>query len=330
MRRLLAILCLLACSLSATFVQSNQATATSVAFTSANTAGNLLVCGVENNSYVAGPLTVTDTAGNTWTPLGTETNSESQVVALFYTIARSGPNTVSVAGTGGNYTDIAVEEDSGVSVFDGSAAASGNGTSAATGNFAVTSGDLVVAMGVFGAGGTTAGSGFTSRGTDTFSMLEDQIASGSTANATLSGTSHPWAMVAAAFKPASTSFPPCTLATLGAGGCIAPVVARVDLSGLGSLVVSGQVTYGGAGQVSSLVVRSAQFGPEILSWQIVMEDVAKLTCTSMLPCAPIGTGGKYQAQPDWSGRSGTLAIGLPAATLEALGLGPGFGIALER
>lgn len=205
LRRALA-LALLACCASAApaFVQGAQAAATSVAFTSANTAGHLLVCAVENNSFV-GPLAVSDTAGNTWvSAVGPESNSDSQAVQIFYVAnSKSGSNTVSVTGTGGNYTNMVVAEYSGVattSPADGSAEASGSSATAATGSFAVTSGDLVVAMGMMGAGGTTAGSGFTSRGTDTFSMLEDQIASGATANATLTGTSHPWSIVAAAFK----------------------------------------------------------------------------------------------------------------------------------
>ena len=338
MKRILAILALLAsCAVAVTptYIQGAQATTTSVAFTSANNAGNLLLTAVENNAYV-GPLSVSDSAGNTWTSVvGPATDGSSQAVQLFCAAnAKAGANTVTVAGTGGNYVDVVLAEYSGLGTTcatDGTGSATGDSATAATGNFSVSSGDLLVVMGIMGAGGATAGSGFTSRGTDTFSMMEDQIASGTTANGTLTGSTHQWAIAGVGFRPGGgAAHRPCTLSTLGAGGCTVPLLVRLDAAGLGSAVGAGLLDYGGSREASDLQILSVQVGPEIASWQIVFGDVAKMVCTAMLPCAPFGTQGLYQLQPDWSGRSGTLLIGLPAAALAALGIGLGFGIALER
>ena len=227
---LLALAALAACAWATpTFVQANQGAATSLAFTSANSAGDLLVLGVENNAFTVGPLSASDTQGNTWhSACGPAVSSENQAVQLFYVVnSRAGSNTVSVTGTGGNYTNMVVAEYSGVATSSPLESPCGSGTgssaTASTGAFSVTTGDLTIAMGVMGAGGTTAGSGFTSRGTDTFSMLEDQVAASGTANATVGGTSHPWAIVAAGFRPpGSASHPPCALALIGAGGCERP------------------------------------------------------------------------------------------------------------
>src|SRR6185312_10022245 len=84
-RLLLALAALAACAWATpTFVQANQGAATSLAFTSANSAGDLLVLGVENNSFTVGPLSASDSQGNTWhSACGPAVSGDSQAVQFF-------------------------------------------------------------------------------------------------------------------------------------------------------------------------------------------------------------------------------------------------------
>jgi|GEM_PF-5197620 len=214
--RLTATLALLACAANATitFVQSRQnatsAATNTLAYSAAVTAGDLLIVGYEINS--AGTGTVTDSKGNTWqVAIGPSTDTNSQSVALVYAVAASsGSDTVTLTLNTANYSNLVIAEYSGtatVSVVDGTGgSASGSGTTASTGSFAVgNSNSLVAAMGMMAGGSTTVGSGYTSRGTDGFSMFEDKIAGGTSVTATLTGTVNDWVIVGIGFKPTGAS-----------------------------------------------------------------------------------------------------------------------------
>jgi hypothetical protein len=95
------------------FVQVAQANSNSVAFSSNNTAGNLLVCAIASGGNVTN---VTDTAGNTWTKLEDTDDAGSPLYAdLWYTAdCLGGANTVSLSGGFGGFESIAVAEFSGI------------------------------------------------------------------------------------------------------------------------------------------------------------------------------------------------------------------------
>ena len=197
------------------FVQAkqNSASLTSVdaVFTSDNTAGCLIVVGVEANS-TSSTTTVSDTKGNSYASAqGPQTyTGANQYTQIFYAFnCASGPNTVTASNSSATYMNIVAAEYSGFGAsdpIDGSgAAATGDGTAISSGSFTVTVNDLVVGFALGSDGSTTAVSG-TSRGTDNFSMLEDQNASSTSASADFSqtGSTH-WNALGAAFKIPSAS-----------------------------------------------------------------------------------------------------------------------------
>jgi hypothetical protein len=120
------------------------------AFSSNNTAGNLLI--VQVRSQVGGVNTCTDTLGNTYTKFYDNTVSgSSQFMTSFYCLnCRGGANTVTVTeGTG--FIRVAIGEWSGVSAIatvEGPATfATGIGATSTTGNVTTTGTDLLIALG---------------------------------------------------------------------------------------------------------------------------------------------------------------------------------------
>jgi hypothetical protein len=194
------------------FVQSNQCSASAAtvncAFNSNNTAGNLIVVGVEEFNYSATPFTITDSAGNTYLNAnsfiyeGGATGASNQLQYAKNILI--GANTITVSAASAGYINVVITEYSGANTtnpldFIGPSII-GNSTTAATGAFTVTNGDLIVGWLDFTNGSVTAGAGFTSRGTDTGSMLEDKTASGSSTNVTGTGTTGEWIAMGVAFS----------------------------------------------------------------------------------------------------------------------------------
>ena len=243
------------------FIQSKQNTAstTSVAitFTSNNTAGNLLVVGVEANS-TSSVITVSDTLGNTYSSaIGpTQINGGgNQWIQIFYVPnCLGGANTVTASNSSATYMNIVGAEYSVVktaSPLDGAgASAAGNNATPASGTFTVTVDDLIVGFALLS--NMVAGSGFTSRGTDTYSMLEDKITSSTSANATFTADSGNWAAQGVAFLPIVDVTVSLTgvLATASVGTIgIAIALALSGVSGTvsaGNITASGGVTQGRA------------------------------------------------------------------------------------
>jgi hypothetical protein len=241
-------------------VQSAQANVTSssisVAFPSNNAAGNLLVVGVEAN-YSSGPtITVTDTLNGSYTSAIAPTswyNGVYQAVQIFYfPNCAGGANTVTATASNGSWINVVAAEYSGAAtsaVLDGAgASATGSSASASTGSFAVTANDLIVGMALM-QGSTAAGSGFVSRGTDGYSLLEDQIAGTASANATWTGNSGAWGAVAVAFLPA-VSFTPTYSVTLSESNSTSDTIARQGVFGRSPNPVTWTHAYSYAGWIS--------------------------------------------------------------------------------
>src|SRR5688572_12742769 len=96
-----------------THVQSTGAQATSVAFGSNNTAGNLLICVSGSGADITG---VTDTQGNTWVKRSGQYNAGNLVSCYIWEAKNcaAGANTVSLSGTfGGGFDGLAIAEFSG-------------------------------------------------------------------------------------------------------------------------------------------------------------------------------------------------------------------------
>ena len=196
--------------MSITLVQSAQHASTSnpttATFGSSNTAGNFIVVGVEVNFSGASPvLTVTDSHG-TYSPaisfLGDASGAGLQI--FFLPNIAGGSNTISASfsGASASYINVMAGEFSGVALTspeDGAgASAFGDSGLPASGNFTVTVGDLII--GLLGTNNVTVGTGYAPVATDTFSLLEYQIAASTTANATGFGSTADWGAQGVAFK----------------------------------------------------------------------------------------------------------------------------------
>jgi hypothetical protein len=104
---------------------------TAIPFDLPNTAGNPLVAFIDSDS--AGPMTVTDTAGNIWIQAATRsrTNAGPYTFALYYCAACvGGANTVNFGGGGFYGIEMIILELAGVDTFDAVAVAVGANASA--------------------------------------------------------------------------------------------------------------------------------------------------------------------------------------------------------
>ena len=200
-----------------TFVQakSNEVTSgttNSVAFTSANTAGNLIVAYVLWSN--AGTATVTDTRGNTYAAVAAATkwNNSNWSSQVFYaTNVAAGANTVKATfGTTINSFGILyVHEYSGmdtVNPLDVTKSAAGTSSAMSSGAATTTSSNDLI----FGAGASIqnvnqAGIGFTTRSNDYGNRTEDMtvtVTGSYAATATQNGNA--WVMHMVAFKAAAS------------------------------------------------------------------------------------------------------------------------------
>ena len=210
---------------SAAFVQGRNAQVTSgakasLAFSKANTAGNLIVVFVIWDN--PGAVTVSDTRGNTYTAATARQNwGNNWSAQVFYASGISaGSNTVTATfGTSiKSFGIVYLHEYSGLaSVSPVDASSSGVGTTALMSSGAVTTtqpNDLLFAAGASDNVVTGAGTGFTKRLTGFDNLTEDRLvpSTGSyEGTATQNGST--WAMQAVAFKAASGApGPPAKLA----------------------------------------------------------------------------------------------------------------------
>jgi hypothetical protein len=191
-----------------TFVQGNNidagnsGIAGAVAYTSNNTAGNLLVCLARFTNRGGTSYLVTDSQGNTWVPIYTNAYSGpiQQLVAAYALNCKGGPNTVTVTNAGGGtgFIRIAIGEWSGIpatATVEGPTilALTASSTTATTANLTtVGTQDLIIALGSQVTGNLSAptvNNGFTVRvdgGTSIESdvTIADKVAAAGTYNAT--------------------------------------------------------------------------------------------------------------------------------------------------
>ena len=176
------------------FVQTNsvspQATQTpvTVAFTGAQTAGNLNVVIVSWNDSTATITSVTDTIGNTYAVAAAPVvQSATASQAIYYAkniaAAAAGANTVTINfNTGARHPDIRIAEYSGVdplNALDTSVGTLGNTATSDSGPVSTTNAnDILIGANVVQSTTTGPGAGYTSRGiTVDGDILEDQVAS---------------------------------------------------------------------------------------------------------------------------------------------------------
>ena len=195
--------------------QTNQSTV-SVAYTSAQVAGDTNILAIGWNNATSNITSVTNSAGNMYQLAVPTARGTGLSQAIYYAknikAAAAGTNTVTVTFNASTpFVDIRALEYSGldpVNPFDVGTSASGNGTSANSGTVTTTAANELI----FGAGMTTggfsaAGTNFTSRiiTTPDVDIAEDRFVTttGSySATASLSGSAA-WVMQVATFRAAA-------------------------------------------------------------------------------------------------------------------------------
>ena len=226
-----------------TFVQTranevSSGTTNSLAFSSANTAGNLIVAYVIWNN--AGSVSLSDSRGNSYTSAAGRTtwgNGWSSQVFYAKSIA-GGANTVTatfstaISGWGVVY----IHEYSGVdkvSPVDATATATGSSAAMNSGNVTTTTaGELLFAAGASTSTVTAGGVGFTTRSTAYDNRTMDRtVTSAGTYNATMSQNSSGWVMHLVAFKAngatAGDTTPPSVSVTSPANGASVKDIVNV-------------------------------------------------------------------------------------------------------
>jgi len=165
-------------------VDPGYASAATLAVPITLTAGNFLIAATYAN-IVGTAVTVTDTAGSTWTPLTTrEVAGCAPRLQLFYTtVATSGADTVTVSQTGATALGVHLVEYSGVTAtpveVEAGQVAPAASNALSTGPLATTRRTTIVALfaDLQGVGTMTAGTGWTQRGLDTqfYTILVDNV-----------------------------------------------------------------------------------------------------------------------------------------------------------
>jgi len=206
---------------SGTFVQQNakqtpSASSTSLALGNPTVAGDLLLVGLFYSSTVS-VVSVTDSQGNIYLPIGTELSSPTGTFksALFYAKnIYSGTDTVTATTSSISAAmplGIYLTEYSGLdnaAPLDASAQQSGSSTSVTSGAFTTsTSNDLLVGFCVSDAT-CSVGSGLTARSTFSGNLAEDKVVETAGSNSVTAVSNSTWTMQAAAFRPAGSQSAP--------------------------------------------------------------------------------------------------------------------------
>ncbi len=255
------------------FVQVNAAdpqtpsASVPVAFTAAQTAGNLNVVAVGWNDTTSTVNSVTDTRGNTYTQAGTTTTGTGMRQAIYYAAnIAAGSNTVTVTfNQAAAFVDVRVAEYSGAdtsSPLDVTAAAVGTSTAPSSGAATTNSAsELIFGAGMTGGHYSAAGTGFTSRiiTSPDGDIAEDKIVSvagSNSATATLS-YSAPWIMQMATFRAGGggTGNPAPTVASIAPNNGTANGGTAVTITGTGFLA-GATVSLGGTAATGVTVVNS--------------------------------------------------------------------------
>ena len=205
------------------FVQRNYSapqspqTTVSVAYTAAQTSGNLNVVVIGWNDSTTQVSSVADSKGNVYkVAVGPTIQSGTATQVIYYAsniaAAAANANTVTVTfNTGARYADIRIAEYSGINPatpVDAVAAGQGNGTSSSSGSVTTTNAnDLLVGANIVQMGTMGAGSGYANRviTSPDGDILEDQaVTVTGSYSATASLTSGAWIMQMVAFRAASS------------------------------------------------------------------------------------------------------------------------------
>jgi hypothetical protein len=250
------------------FVQRNYATPQSstatvpVAYTGAQTAGDLNVVVVGWNDTTATVQSVKDSAGNNYSLAIGPTSGTALRQSIYYAVnIVGGSNTVTVTfSQAAAYPDIRILEYKGVNAVDVTAGATGSSTAANSGAVTTTiASELIFGANTVATATKTAGSGFTSRviTSPDGDIAEDKVATtagSNSATATLS-SSGPWVMQMVAFAAISGPAPTVTSVSPNSGttaGGTAVTIAGANFA------VGATVTFGSASATNVVVVSGTQ------------------------------------------------------------------------
>ncbi|MGA9800313.1 MAG: IPT/TIG domain-containing protein, partial [Terriglobales bacterium] len=235
-----------------------------VAFTAAQTAGNLNVVAVGWNDTTSTVTGVTDTRGNTYVLAAGPTAGTGLTQSIYYAknIA-AGTNTVTVTfNKAAAFADIRVLEYSGLDTsnpLDQTAAAAGSGTTASSGAATTTlPNELIFGAGMTSGGFTGAGTGFTSRiiTTPDLDNAEDRTVSATGSyTATAPTSSAKWVMQMATFIASgqTSGNPAPTVSSISPNTGTANGGTGVTITGTGFLS-GATVTLGGTPATAVTVV----------------------------------------------------------------------------
>ena len=234
-------------------------TTSTLAFASANTAGNFIAVAIRGGLSNAQVFSVSDSNANTYKKAALLGFTGSSVTsAIFYAEnIKGGANTITVTMSVSGPLRFAISEYSGVATsnsLDATATGTNTSTAPGTGNLTTTAnGELLLATVATADSVTfTGGTGYTVRDVvpappNAKMITEDQIqsAAGTTsASATLSASSA-WGAVLAAFKPANGAGPTPTITSLSQTSGAVGVPVTVTGTNFGSAQGTSTVTFNG-------------------------------------------------------------------------------------
>jgi hypothetical protein len=233
-----------------------------VAFTGAETAGDLNVVVVGWNDTTATVQSVKDSAGNAYSLAIGPTSGTALRQSIYYAPnIVSGANTVTVTfNQAAAFPDVRILEYRGVNALDVTAGASGNGTAANSGAATTTTAnELIFGADIVATTTGTAGNGFTSRviTSQDGDIAEDKVVTttgSNSATATLT-SSGPWIMQMVAF--AAVSGPPPTVTSVSPNSGTTAGGTAVTIAGT-NFAVGATVTFGSAAATNVVVTSGTQ------------------------------------------------------------------------
>ena len=315
----------------------------SVAFGSANTAGNLIIAAVRM-STTSQTVTVTDSAGNTYTDAvaQSQTTDGHQVHVFYAKNVAGGANTVTATFSGNNNRPwLAVYEYSGLSAtspLDRTAHAQGSGSAPTSGATptTVSANELVfAAVGLPASykGTVAAGSGYALLQQDTGSSRAANEAAVVTSTGSYAGTfglsaGTNWTAVVATFAAAGATpgSPTITTTALPSGTQGAAYTATLTATGgttpYSWSIVSGSLPAGLTLESSTGVISGTPSGSGTSTFDAQVSDANSQTAvkTLSIAIAPSGGGGGIALVQSSAARgSGVASISVPFASANTAG-----------
>jgi hypothetical protein len=287
--------------------------------------GDLLLVALEYASDAA-PASITDSQGNTFTPVGNQLSTPAGTLSRVYYASniKGGTDTVSVTlSTNSSHLAVYLSEYSGIdpnNPIDAQAGASGNAGAASSGSATTTvAGDIIYGYCVAD-GACAAGSGFAARSALVSNLVEDTLASGAGSYTATATATSGWTMQMLALKPAST-------ASLAAPGILSRSTAAGIVGGPFSYQIAATNTptsYGATGLPAGLSVNT---GTGLISGTPTSAGVSTVTLsatnasgtgTSTLALTIGSTTPAFLVQTIASAAGGSpssLSVAIPANTL---------------